>query len=124
MSLVRGKDTGPEKKVGDLLRRMGIRYKTQADSLPGRPDVFFPRKKKAIFVHGCFWHRHTCPRGRIPKTRKVFWESKLESNRKRDARVCAALRATDWNTMVVWECQLSRPEVVSRRLKKFISCAA
>ena len=124
MSLVRGKDTGPERIVAGLLRRMGKKYSTHADNLPGKPDLYFPGKKKAIFVHGCFWHRHTCARGRLPKSRRIFWETKLESNRRRDLRVRAALRAAQWETLVVWECQLRRPEVVDRRIKKFISCEA
>lgn len=87
MALVRSRNTGPEKVVRQLIDHMGFRYRLHDDKLPGRPDLVFSRRHKAIFVHGCFWHRHKgCKLARIPKSRVRFWTEKLESNRMRDAR--------------------------------------
>lgn len=122
MALVKGRDTGPEKVVGGLLRSLGYRFQTQGE-LPGRPDFVFTRRKAVVFVHGCFWHRHqaACPLARLPKSRLDFWIPKLEGNRRRDRRYRDALRKKGWRTLVVWECQLRDEERIKRRLRKFLS---
>ena len=122
MALVRSRNTEPEKIVRQLVDRMGFRYRLHDDELPGRPDFVFSRRHKAIFVHGCFWHRHGgCKLARIPKSRVRFWTEKLEGNRKRDARNLARIRRLGWSSLVVWECQLTKPELLSRRIKRFLT---
>lgn len=113
MSRVRGKDTGPELVVRRLLHAMGYRYRLHCRDLPGRPDLCFPSRRKVIFVHGCFWHRHDenlCNLTRLPKSRLDFWRPKLEANRLRDTDRQAALRDLGWSILVVWECELSHKE--------------
>ena len=122
MALVRSKNTRPEKAIRRLVDLMGFRYRLHDNKLPGRPDLVFSRRHKAIFVHGCFWHRHKgCKLARIPKSRVRFWTEKLEGNRKRDARNLARIRRLGWSSLVVWECQLAKPELLSRRVKRFLT---
>lgn len=107
MSRVRYKDSRPEWTVRRLIHSLGYRYRLHSRMLPGRPDLVFPGRRKVIFVHGCFWHRHEpCSRYRMPKTHTEFWSAKLEGNRERDDRNVAALRAAGWDVLVVWECEL------------------
>lgn len=115
MSRIRGKNTSPEMTVRRLLWRAGFRYRLHAKGLPGKPDIVFARRRAAIFVHGCFWHRHDgCTLFRLPKTRTSFWDDKLQRNRERDARTVTALVAAGWRVAVVWECgvRLDAPGVV------------
>ena len=126
MALVRGKDTSPELYVGALVRALGWRYSRHDRRLPGSPDLVFRTARKAVFVHGCFWHRHRsqrCKLARLPKTRLAFWLPKLESNARRDRRDSAALRRAGWSVLNVWECQLGKSEFVRRRLSKFLGHA-
>lgn len=110
MSRVRGRDTKPEMRVRRALHAAGLRYRLQARELPGRPDIVFRRVKVAVFVHGCFWHRHPgCDHARMPKSRTEFWEGKLGGNVERDARNVAELEAAGWTVLTVWECD-SRDE--------------
>lgn len=111
MRRVKGKDTGPELRLRRLLWRAGCRYRLGGDGLPGRPDLHFPGRKLAVFVHGCFWHGHDCPRGaRIPKTNTAYWTAKIARNQARDAAAVAALAALGWRSVVVWECALKADE--------------
>lgn len=119
MSLVRHKDTGPEWTVRKLLSGLGFRYRLHGRHLPGSPDIVFPSRKKAIFVHGCFWHRHPAC-GRLPKSRIEFWEQKLRNNRARDLRNQRALKRQGWDYAIVWECQLKNIDAVSWRLIDFL----
>jgi DNA mismatch endonuclease (patch repair protein) len=118
---VRGKDTAPELIVRRLVRRMGYRYRLHDRSLPGSPDLVFPSRRKAIFVHGCFWHQHRCYRARgrrLPVINRAYWLAKLRRNRERDR----ALRRLGWRVIVIWECQ-ARPAEVDRltvRLRRFL----
>lgn len=123
MSRIRGRDTGPERAVRRLLTDMGFRYRLQYERVPGRPDIAFPGRRKAIWIHGCFWHRHPgCPKATLPKTRQDFWIPKLEGNRKRDLVVQAKAQRLGWDTMVIWECELRDPEdELTHRLKHFLS---
>src|SRR5438046_816449 len=105
MGAVKSKDTTPELIVRRLVHAMGYRYRLHVASLPGNPDLVFPRMRKVIFVSGCFWHRHGCGRCRIPATRRGYWVKKLERNAERDERVQRALRRQGWRVLVIWECQ-------------------
>ena len=126
MARVHGEDTTPELRVRRLLSEMGYRYRLHYKRVPGRPDIAFPGRRKALFVHGCFWHRHpspSCPLARLPKSRLDFWLPKLEGNRARDLRTQRALRARGWRVHVVWECQLRNEESVRRALRRFLESA-
>ena len=123
MSRVRGKNTTPELLVRRIVKRMGYRFSLHKGDLPGKPDIVLTRQKKAIFVHGCFWHRHTvraCRLARLPKSRLDFWLPKLEANRLRDKRKQKALRSAGWNFLVVWECQLGDKEHLENKLRRFL----
>jgi DNA mismatch endonuclease (patch repair protein) len=120
MSAIRGKDTKPEMVVRRLVHAMGFRYRLHRKDLPGCPDLVFPRLRKVIFVHGCFWHMHRCPYGQVkPKTNKAFWETKRQATVKRDRRNKRDLRALGWGTLSVWECQTRRKNLAGR-VKKFL----
>ena len=106
MSKIRGKDTRPELIVRRALHAMGYRFRLQAKELPGKPDIVFRPRRKAIFVHGCFWHRHEgCRIASSPKSRQDYWEAKFARNVARDRRNLAALADEGWRVLVVWECQ-------------------
>ena len=121
MARVRGKDTKPELAVRSLLHRLGYRYRLHAKELPGRPDLVFRPRRRAIFVHGCFWHRHEgCKLARMPKSRLEFWEPKLEGNRVRDRTNQKALSDMGWRYLVVWECELGDMKAIEDRLVTFL----
>ncbi|WP_306508838.1 MULTISPECIES: very short patch repair endonuclease [Janthinobacterium] len=121
MARVKGKNTGPELLVRKLVFAAGYRYRIHVKNLPGSPDLTFPRRKKVIFVHGCFWHRHEgCDLARMPKSRIDFWDSKLSGNKLRDARAVDALRQCGWDVMVVWECELRDPQNVAKAIQEFL----
>ncbi|WP_425107497.1 very short patch repair endonuclease [Ancylobacter sp.] len=106
MSGIRAKDTKPEMIVRRGLHSSGLRYTLHVRSLPGTPDIVFPRKKAVIFVHGCFWHGHDCHLHKVPDTRKEFWSQKIDGNRIRDVRHQRDLSCLGWRYLVVWECAL------------------
>lgn len=106
MSRVRGRDTSPELVVRRTLHRLGYRYRLHRKDLPGRPDIVFPARKKAIFVHGCYWHAHGCRYGKPPRSRLDYWLPKLEANKERDARALRGLEDLGWETLVIWQCQI------------------
>lgn len=121
MRAVKSRDTGPEIALRKALFRLGLRYRLDDRRLPGRPDIVFPGPRAAIFVHGCFWHGHECPRGRRrPKANARYWRLKIARNRARDAAAAAALRRLGWRVMIVWECALKEPARVARRLARRI----
>jgi DNA mismatch endonuclease (patch repair protein) len=105
--------------VRKLVYAMGYRYRKHRRGLPGTPDMVFSNRKQVIFVHGCFWHRHKCTLGRMPK-RLAFWRTKLESNRLRDRRNLRALKGLGWKALVIWECELTDPPKVASRIRKFL----
>lgn len=118
MSRVRGKDTKPELAVLRALRRLGKKPQRHVASLPGRPDFVFPRLKKAIFVHGCFWHRHKgCKHATTPKTRRAFWNAKFAANVKRDQRVRRELHALGYEAHLIWQCWAKSENDLSARLE-------
>ena len=121
MRAVRSSNTAPELSVREVLRSFRYRPLFNSRAIAGTPDAALPRLKKAIFVHGCFWHGHKCQRGdRMPKTNRSYWRSKIARNIARDARVARTLRALGWDVLVVWECQTHNQARLSRRVKDFI----
>ncbi len=123
MSLVRDRDTKLEMAIRRLVHYMGYRYRLHRRDLPGTPDLVFSGRKKAVFVHGCFWHRHpdpACRLARLPKSKLDFWGPKLETNRKRDERNIALLTKLGWDVLVIWECQSKNREELQIRIKDFL----
>jgi DNA mismatch endonuclease, patch repair protein len=121
MGKIRCKKTLAELRVARILRLSRYKYSANDKRLPGSPDFVLYRRKSAIFVHGCFWHRHNCAKGQsIPSSRRAFWNKKFINNKKRDARVTRALRSMGWHVMIIWECQLKHPENVSVRIQRFL----
>lgn len=106
MSAIRGKDTKPEIALRRLLHASGYRYVLHAKALPGRPDIVFPARRKAVEIRGCFFHRHGCANSVLPKTRREWWSVKLDDNVARDARNVEALREAGWDVLIVWECEI------------------
>lgn len=118
MAAVRAKDTGPERAVRSILHRLGLRFRLHQRGLPGTPDIVLKRHKVVVFVHGCFWHHHDCPRGKLPSTRTDFWVPKLQRNAERDKANAALLRRLGWRVLTVWECELREPRKLVRRLAR------
>ena len=117
MRRVKGKDTSPELKVRKALTRLGVRYRLHRKDLPGNPDIVLAGRKRALFVHGCFWHGHDCPRGsRVPKQNRDYWIGKVARNRVRDLASREALAALGWRVETIWECELKDDEALSGRL--------
>jgi DNA mismatch endonuclease (patch repair protein) len=122
MAKVRGKDTKPELAVRRAAHALGLRFRIHRRDLPGTPDLVFPKRKTAIFVHGCFWHRHEgCRKAGAPKTRAAFWEAKFDRNTARDARNADALRAEGWNVAIVWECDTRDPAKLAHQLRSIFN---
>lgn len=120
MQSVKNTDTKPELIVRRCLHSMGYRYRLHRKDLPGRPDIAFIARRKAIFVHGCFWHRHRCQKGRLPKSRLDYWEPKLEANVLRDRANIDELESLGWQTLVVWQCELADRDTLAARLQDFV----
>ncbi|MDG4554874.1 MAG: DNA mismatch endonuclease Vsr [Candidatus Competibacter sp.] len=123
MSRIHGKDTQPEMKIRRLVHGMGYRYRLHRRDLPGKPDLVFSSRRKVIFVHGCFWHRHPdarCKLARLPKSRLDFWQPKLENNRARDLEKQKQLVEDGWRVLVLWECELRDASGLEQRLRSFL----
>lgn len=121
MRAVKGKDTGPEMVVRRLIYSLGYRYRLHRADLPGKPDLVFPSRKAVIFVHGCFWHGHNCPRGsRVPKTNRAYWVAKITKNSSRDLANTKALKSSGWRVLTLWECALKEAKLKSR-IRRFLS---
>jgi DNA mismatch endonuclease (patch repair protein) len=122
MQAVKSKDTAPELIVRRLLHAEGFRYRLHNQTLPGRPDLVFPTKKRIVFIHGCFWHGHNCPRGaRVPKTNTMYWQTKIARNRSRDVYARQELKRRGWKVLYVWECQLKNRPAILKRLQRFLN---
>ncbi|NPV02658.1 MAG: DNA mismatch endonuclease Vsr [Brevinematales bacterium] len=108
MSRIRSKNTKPEMFIRHILWHEGYRYRLHYKKLPGKPDIVFPRKRKVIFVNGCFWHRHNCEAFKLPETNKIFWEKKIGSNVIRDNRNRQDLLNAGWSYLDIWTCEISK----------------
>lgn len=122
MAAVKSKDTTPELLVRRLVHSLGYRYRLHVRSLPGTPDLVFPRLRKIINVNGCFWHMHGCARCRVPSSRRNYWMAKLRRNAARDRRTQRELRRAGWRVMVLWECHISaaRQERLRAKIVTFL----
>ena len=120
MQSVKSKDTGPELVVRRLLHGMGYRYRLHRKDLPGRPDIAFGPRRKAIFVHGCFWHGHGCAKGRLPKSRLDYWKPKVDKNRERDRTKQEQLKLMGWSVLTIWQCETKDLEALTVRLQDFV----
>lgn len=123
MAAIRGKHTRPEVLVRRIAHALGYRFRLHRRDLPGRPDLAFPGRSKAVMVHGCFWHQHpnpACRAATMPRTRQEYWHPKLQANVARDARALHSLAALDWEVLVIWECELRDILAVASRLLAFL----
>jgi DNA mismatch endonuclease (patch repair protein) len=121
MSRVRSRNSRPEMLVRKLVFALGYRYRLHQKNLPGCPDLVFRPRRKVIFVHGCFWHRHArCALARMPKSRLSFWKPKLEGNKQRDKRNNRTLARQGWKALTIWECQLSDMARIGLRIRRFL----
>jgi DNA mismatch endonuclease, patch repair protein len=122
MAAIKGKDTKPEIAVRSLLDTLKVKYELHRADLPGKPDIVLPRRRKIIFVHGCFWHVHNCRYGRVkPASNSSFWSEKRGKNRSRDGRNRASLRKDGWKLLTVWECWTKKPVKLSERVANFLA---
>lgn len=121
MSRIKSKNTGPELKLRKLLYASCLRYRTNYPLL-GKPDIVFPIKRLAVFVNGCFWHGHGCKLDHIPKSNNLFWNTKIQNNRKRDKKIQKYLKKENWRLFIAWECEIEKnPEVITKNIKRIIS---
>jgi DNA mismatch endonuclease, patch repair protein len=122
MRRVRDRNTTPELKVRKVLTGLGARYRLHRKDLPGKPDIVLPGRRLAIFVHGCFWHGHDCPRGsRVPKANRDYWLAKVARNRARDEVSGAALQAAGWRVETIWECEMKAGTDLEARLAALLA---
>ena len=125
MSHIRGKDTEPEWAVRRAVHALGFRYRLHVKTLPGKPDIVLPRHRKVIFVHGCFWHAHTCRAARhAPATHTRFWKEKFAKNVARDRQALRQLWQAGWQVLVVWECEAKDPDRLRALLSAFLAPSA
>lgn len=121
MRAIHSKDTAPELTVRRLVYRLGYRYRLHARSLPGCPDLVFPGRRQLIFVHGCFWHGHSCKEGvREPKSNQPYWREKIVKNKARDVRQLEELGLSGWRVLVVWECETSDRGSLEEKIQRFL----
>lgn len=119
MRAVKSRDTGPEMKVRRAAHALGLRFRLNRADLPGKPDLVFPSKQTALFVHGCFWHGHDCPRGaRMPQNNRAYWQAKISRNMARDKEALRALKRLGWTPRVIWECQTRDSAALSRLIAR------
>ena len=122
MRRVRSKDTTPELIVRRLIFSLGFRYRLHRSDLPGKPDIVFPSQKKIIFVHGCFWHGHTCKRGdRMPKQNREYWKQKIIRNIERDKKHRDKLKKIGWQVKIIWECETKDLKKLESKIEKFLT---
>ena len=117
MAGIKGRDTVPELAVRSIAHSLGLRFRLQGKGLPGRPDLVLAKHRTVIFVHGCFWHRHSCGLAAVPKTRSEFWAAKFDANTSRDARNKIELQAMSWRVIEVWECEVRDLSGLRERLR-------
>lgn len=125
MSRIKGKDTKPEIRVRKTLHKMGYRFRLHRKYLPGKPDIVLPKYRTIIFVHGCYWHRHTgCQYTYTPKTRVRFWTEKFAGNVERDLRNQSMLKDLGWNVGVIWECETADQGLLEKHITDIISAGS
>lgn len=120
MSKISGKETKPEILVRKFLFSNGFRFRKNVKDLPGKPDIVLPKYKTVIFVHGCFWHGHSCKRGTLPETNREFWAEKIGRNTKRDDNNISQLREKGWNIIIVWQCEIGSIKNREMRLERLL----
>ena len=120
MSKISGRETKPEILVRKFLFANGFRYRKNVKDLPGKPDIVLPKYKTIIFIHGCFWHGHTCKRGKLPETNYEFWQEKIGKNIERDTQNISELKENNWNVIIIWLCEISNKANRVIRLNKLI----
>ena len=120
MSRIRSFDTKPEVAVRKYLFSKGLRYRKNVATLPGKPDLVFPKYKTVVFIHGCFWHGHNCKAADLPETRREFWEKKIEGNKSRDKENVLALQSLGWKILTVWQCEIKNKILFEKRLSVLI----
>lgn len=121
MSLIRKTGSKPELLIRRLAHKLGYRFRINRRDLPGTPDIVFPRRRKIIFVHGCFWHRHDCNlAGRVPRVRTEYWGPKLDRNVERDRAARATLEGAGWRVLTIWECEIADVVALEQRLRAFL----
>lgn len=121
MAAIRSRNTRPEMAVRSIVHRLGYRYRLHVRSLPGVPDLVFPRLRKIINVHGCYWHMHKCCFGMVePKTNAQFWRTKREGNAERDRRTFSALRRAGWRVLTIWECEIKTSSQFEKKICRFL----
>jgi DNA mismatch endonuclease (patch repair protein) len=122
MRAVKSRDTTPERLVRDLLRGFSPHYRLHRKDIVGHPDIAYVGRKRAIFVHGCFWHGHDCKRGaRTPKANAEYWSAKIDRNRARDSATQEKLAASGWRALIVWECELKDKGALEKKLRAFLA---
>ncbi|HHA2841733.1 very short patch repair endonuclease [Stenotrophomonas maltophilia] len=121
MSLIRSKNTKPELLVRKAVWAAGFRYRLHSKGLPGKPDLVFPGLRTVVFVHGCYWHAHSCQKGRIPGQNSAMWTEKFSVNKARDARNTRRLRREGWSVLTVWECQLGAQKSRRAAIRSLLS---
>jgi len=120
MSRVRSKNTAPELAVRKLLHSLGYRFRLHKKDLPGSPDIVLPRHKTVFFIHGCFWHGHTCSKGKMPKSNSQFWNEKIAGNIQRDRHGRKSLENLGWNVITLWECEIKKSHELGTLLKSIL----
>ena len=121
MARIKSRDTRPELRVRRMAHAMGLRFRLHRKDLPGTPDLVFPGRRIALFVHGCFWHRHPgCPKAYEPKSRVDFWQGKFRDNIARDEKAAAGLAAAGWKPVIIWECETEAPDTLEKIIRERI----
>ena len=120
MSKISGKETKPEIAVRKFLFSQGFRYRKNVKKLAGKPDIVLAKYKTVVFVHGCFWHGHSCKAAKLPETRREFWEQKISSNTERDKRNIAELQQSGWHVITVWQCEINNIANRTVRLNELV----
>lgn len=120
MSRIKSDNTKPEEFVRKHLFAKGFRYRKNDKRYPGKPDIVLPKYKTVIFINGCFWHMHDCPKFVMPKSKQEYWKPKLEKNRERDLKNYSLLKSSGWKVIVIWECELTTKEKRAARMQRLI----
>lgn len=120
MSKISGKETKPEILVRKFLFSRGYRFRKNVKELPGKPDIVLPKYKTAIFIHGCFWHGHSCQRGSLPESNREFWKEKINKNIERDSQNILQLEEKGWSVIIIWQCEMKNKEDKEIRFNKLI----